>query len=254
MIDYSRNWLFIDQELQAKLAQLHILIMGAGIGSVFAELALRTGIRNLTIADGDRVDASNLNRQNYIRRDIGHSKARSCSTRLQEIDPNARISIIDQYLDEESLEREIPRADIVINTIDFDSPAFLLSSRICRRHRKMELFPMNLGFGSSVCVFTEDSDTWEDLFTFRNHEQLKMQILDHLARSAVVAPYLKEARENYMNGQTPAFDPQLGISCMISASLMMGIILKKLQGERIQLFPDFYYLDSTVPYVMSESA
>ncbi|MFW7377998.1 MAG: ThiF family adenylyltransferase [Oligoflexus sp.] len=251
MIDYSRNWLFIDDALQAKLANCHIFVMGVGIGSVFAELALRSGVRKFTLADGDVVDASNLNRQNYTSRDIGVSKAQTCADRLLLIDPEVSVKVIDRYLDHDDLNHEIPKADIVINTIDFDSPVFLLASRLCRQFKKLEIFPMNLGFGSSVCVFKEDSPSWETMLDFSNHVELKLSILEYIARSASIAPYLQEAKQKYFQQTAASFDPQLAVSTMVSASMMMGLILKTLQGESLQYFPHFYFADATLPYVMT---
>ncbi len=250
MIDYSRNWLFIDPELQSRLGELRLLIMGVGIGSVMAELALRTGIRHITIADGDQVDASNLNRQNYTSADIGRRKVQACADRLRAIDRAASIRVIDAFLDEAMLREEIPKADVVINTIDFDSPVFLLSNRLCRQFEVLELFPMNIGFGSSVCVFQKDRQGWSELFQFENHMDLKQKILQHLAQAAQFAPYLQEAAARYFVPERPAFDPQLGISCAISSSLMLGLIIIHLRGESLKAFPEFYFLDATLPHFL----
>ena len=61
---YSRNRIYISDEEQQRIKQVHILLGGAGIGSIIAECALRFGFENITIVDGDKVDESNLNRQN----------------------------------------------------------------------------------------------------------------------------------------------------------------------------------------------
>ncbi|WP_141732598.1 HesA/MoeB/ThiF family protein [Oligoflexus tunisiensis] len=250
MIDYSRNWLFIEPDVQKRLGELRLFIMGVGIGSVLAELALRTGIRHITIADGDQVDASNLNRQNYTQADIGQRKVQACAERLRAIDPTASIRVIDAFLDEAMLNAEIPQADIVINTIDFDSPAFLLSNRLARQYDVLELFPMNIGLGSSVCVFQKDGKGWSELFAFDDHVELKHKILQHLAQAARFAPYLQEAAARYFAGERPAYDPQLGISCAISSSLMLGLMIKHVRGEPLKAFPEFYFLDASLPHFL----
>lgn len=242
MINYSRNWLFIEPAEQESLAALTVFIMGVGIGSVFAELALRTGIRKFILADGDTVDASNLNRQNYTKLDIEKSKAHACAARLRAIDPDVQIEVIDRYLDEASMKTYIPKADVVINTIDFDSPAFPVAGRLCRQYRKLELFPMNLGFGSSVCVFLPDSPTWETYFPDQDHVALKNSILMHIAGKSA-HPYLHEAFARYQTSERKSYDPQLAVSSSISSTLMMGIILRKIKGKDIQAFPEFYHLD-----------
>jgi tRNA A37 threonylcarbamoyladenosine dehydratase len=68
---YRRNFLYISESNQEKIKNFRILIGGCGLGSVIAECALRLGFENLTVIDGDKVELSNLNRQNYTQKDIG---------------------------------------------------------------------------------------------------------------------------------------------------------------------------------------
>ncbi|TGX79503.1 hypothetical protein E5358_14850 [Palleniella muris] len=67
---YSRNRIYVNAEEQKKVRNTRILLGGAGIGSIIAECALRFGFENITIVDGDKVELSNLNRQNYTEGDI----------------------------------------------------------------------------------------------------------------------------------------------------------------------------------------
>ena len=59
---YIRNRLYVLPEEQQLLKDFHILLGGAGIGSIIAECALRFGFENITIVDGDFVEESNMNR------------------------------------------------------------------------------------------------------------------------------------------------------------------------------------------------
>ena len=68
---YSRNRLYVLPEEQDIISQKRILLGGAGIGSIIAECAIRFGFEKMTIVDGDVVEESNLNRQNYCQSDIG---------------------------------------------------------------------------------------------------------------------------------------------------------------------------------------
>lgn len=88
---YERNLYYVTAQEQEALKRTKIFLGGAGIGSYIAEAILRVGIENITIADGDKVELSNLNRQNYTSKDIGHYKAEVLSRRLLDINPNANI-------------------------------------------------------------------------------------------------------------------------------------------------------------------
>ena len=82
---YDRNRLYINEDDQDKIKSVSILLGGAGIGSIIAECALRFGFETITIVDGDRVEESNLNRQNYTKADIGKYKAETLARRLLKI-------------------------------------------------------------------------------------------------------------------------------------------------------------------------
>ena len=79
---YSRNRIYLTEEEQEKIKGVRILLGGAGIGSIIAECALRFGFESITIVDGDKVELSNLNRQNYTKADLKKYKAERLAKRL----------------------------------------------------------------------------------------------------------------------------------------------------------------------------
>jgi sulfur carrier protein ThiS adenylyltransferase len=79
------------EQLKAIQAQ-RIGIAGAGgLGSNVAVALVRTGFKNFEILDRDVVDASNLNRQDYISADIGKPKVELLTARLKAINPDVFI-------------------------------------------------------------------------------------------------------------------------------------------------------------------
>lgn len=112
---YSRNRIYVTPEKQRMIKDYRILLAGAGIGSIIAECALRFGFENITIVDGDVVELSNLNRQNYTVADIGKFKAEALKERLLEINPNANITAINIFIDENNIEELVKDADVAIN-------------------------------------------------------------------------------------------------------------------------------------------
>ena len=74
---YSRNRIYIKPDEQEKIKHFRVLLGGAGIGSIIAECALRMGFETITIIDGDKVEKSNLNRQNYRLEDVGNYRQRA---------------------------------------------------------------------------------------------------------------------------------------------------------------------------------
>ncbi len=78
-MEYSRNRIYISEKKQQQIKNFEILIGGCGIGSVIAECALRMGFEKISLVDGDKVEDSNLNRQNYTDEDILSVKLYGCT-------------------------------------------------------------------------------------------------------------------------------------------------------------------------------
>ena len=100
---YSRNRLYVTEDEQQQIKNTKILLGGAGIGSIIAECALRFGFENITIVDGDKVEESNLNRQNYSNSDIGKYNAACLKKRLMDINPHANIAHHNVYIDRDNV-------------------------------------------------------------------------------------------------------------------------------------------------------
>lgn len=90
---YQKNKIHINDQQQQIIKKFHILIAGCGIGSYIAECLLRLGFETITIIDGDFVELSNLNRQNYTMDDIKFLKVDAIKSRLLSINPDADINI-----------------------------------------------------------------------------------------------------------------------------------------------------------------
>ncbi len=73
---------------QRKLAQAVVGIAGlGGLGSNIAVHLARLGVGTLILADFDRVDLSNLNRQHYTMHDLYRPKTEALIAQLREINP-----------------------------------------------------------------------------------------------------------------------------------------------------------------------
>ena len=89
-----RTELLLGNENLDKLQRVKVLIFGlGGVGSWCAEALVRSGIRNITIVDSDRVCVTNCNRQLMATsKTIGQVKVEALRERLLEINPDANIT------------------------------------------------------------------------------------------------------------------------------------------------------------------
>lgn len=237
---FSRNWLFISEPLQAALANPRILVAGTGLGSVICELAARTGFSRFVLADGDRVELTNLNRQAFSREHVGTNKAEAIATRIRALWPDVEVTVVPRFLERADLAQLVPEVDVVINTIDFDHPAFIDCSALARAHGKLELFPTNVGFGGTVACFDSHSPLMSDHFDAQDHVVLKRRILDFLVSRS--PPYIQSAYALYL-AQPRTYDPQLGISSYLTAAIAVTLLVRFVAGQPLRLFPDLYHAD-----------
>lgn len=170
MPDYSdfvkRNRGYIAADVQERIRQTRVLVAGCGMGSTIPEALLRAGFLDLTLADGDRVEVHNLNRQNYVFADVGKPKVEALRQRLVSISPLAEITACHGWIDPDNAADVVARADLVFDTIDFLSlEAIVALHDECRRQRKPVISAMSAGFGAAALYFPPDAPvSFRELF------------------------------------------------------------------------------------------
>jgi tRNA A37 threonylcarbamoyladenosine dehydratase len=132
----SRTELLIGKENLEKLAGSHVLIAGlGGVGGYAAEQLCRAGIGELTLIDGDSINASNRNRQIIaLTSNEGRSKAEMMAQRLFDINPDIKLNIINEYLKEDRFEPVLDaHYDFVVDAIDTLTPKVALLAGAVRK-------------------------------------------------------------------------------------------------------------------------
>lgn len=121
----SRTELLIGKEALDKLSKKHVLVIGlGGVGAYAAENICRAGVGEMTIVDGDKIVASNRNRQLLaLTSTEGKSKAILMKERLLEINPDIIVNAVDEYIiNERIVELLNQKYDYVVDAIDTLSP------------------------------------------------------------------------------------------------------------------------------------
>jgi tRNA A37 threonylcarbamoyladenosine dehydratase len=125
----SRTELLLGKEALLKLKNSHVLVLGlGGVGAYTTELLCRAGVGRLTIADGDKVQPSNLNRQLIaMKSTIGNEKAEVMAQRLRDINPAVEVRIINEFLHQEKIDTLLETPfNYVVDAIDTLSPKVFL--------------------------------------------------------------------------------------------------------------------------------
>lgn len=89
-----------------------------GLGSHIAVSLARAGVGRLLLIDFDRVDISNLHRQQYKAAQIGLYKTEALAANLSEIAPYVRVETITKRLTEKNLTQVLKPASIICEALD----------------------------------------------------------------------------------------------------------------------------------------
>jgi molybdopterin/thiamine biosynthesis adenylyltransferase len=156
LLQYSRQIMLPDfgVEGQQALAGAHVMIIGAGgLGSPAAMYLAAAGVGELSIADFDTVDETNLQRQIlHSTQQLGMNKAVSAKQQLAKLNPGVQVNCIDHKLDDEQLLDAIDRCGCVIDASDNFATRFMVN-RACYATRTPLVSAAAIQYQGQLCVF-----------------------------------------------------------------------------------------------------
>jgi len=128
---YSRHIILQDIgiEGQAKILEGKVLIIGAGgLGSPAALYLAAAGVGTIGIADADRVELSNLQRQViHFTKDIDRQKVESAAEKMRDINPDIVVKTYHEYIRAANIGQIIAGYDFVIDGTDNFATKFLIN-------------------------------------------------------------------------------------------------------------------------------
>jgi sulfur carrier protein ThiS adenylyltransferase len=108
-----------DRRVLDVLRRSSVGIAGAGgLGSNVAVALARAGVGRLVIADCDRVEPSNLNRQQYFVGQVGERKVAALRENLLAINPFSVYEIHDVRITPRNAARVFARVDVLVEALD----------------------------------------------------------------------------------------------------------------------------------------
>lgn len=122
LLRYSRHILLpqIDIAGQERLSAARALVVGAGgLGSPVTLYLASAGVGQITVADDDRVELSNLQRQIvHDMASLGEYKAESAARRMRAMNPDIRVDALVKRLDHDALCQLLSAHDVVLDCSD----------------------------------------------------------------------------------------------------------------------------------------
>lgn len=242
---YNRNRIYISTEEQEIIRHTPVLLGGAGIGSIIAECALRLGFEKITVVDGDKVEESNLNRQNYLTSDIGKYKAEALCERLLRINLNAKVTPVHTFITKENAESLIEGHRIAVNALDFKDDTPFVFDRICSEKQIPVLHPYNFGWAGFVTIVKPGSHQLVELL--KEDEDAKgfeLRMAEYISRYNAFwntpVSWLEKTIETYRAEGGILPPPQLSVSSWITAGHCVNAMFNLATGKEVKYFPKFY--------------
>ena len=144
-------------ETQEKLSKGRVAIAGlGGLGSNVAFALARIGVGHLHLIDFDRVDLTNLNRQQYFLKHVGRNKTDALKEQLLEINPYLEIITDCVRVTEENLIFLFQEEDIICEAFDDPDAKAMLACGILEHFPDKKLVSASglAGYESSNLIHT----------------------------------------------------------------------------------------------------
>lgn len=144
-------------EFVARMRKARVAVAGlGGLGSNVAVLLVRMGIYRLHLIDFDKVELSNLHRQQYRQQDIGCYKTQALSKYLLQINPFLRLKTDCLRLTEDNAASVLAEDEIICEALDAAEAKAMLISTILRKlpEKKIVAASGMAGIGSGNAIRT----------------------------------------------------------------------------------------------------
>ncbi len=230
---FSRNIGWVTEIEQSSLRDKRVAIAGlGGVGGLHLLTLARLGIGSFRIAEFDRYEIANFNRQ------VGATMASLDRPKLDvmremalAINPTLTIEAFDRGVDESNIDAFLERVDLFIDGFDF----FVLDIRakVFRRCRELGIPAITaapLGFGVAYLLFTPEGMSFDDYFRLEglSQEEQYINFLIGLTPKAPHRHYLVDpTRLDLANKKGPS----TGAACQLCAGVVGTEAVKLLLGR-----------------------
>lgn len=218
---FSRNIGWVTPQEQAALRARRVAIAGGGgVGGVHLLTLARLGVSRFHIADFDRFDIVNFNRQvGATMSTLGEPKAEVLARMARDINPGIDIRIFPQGINSGNLADFLAGVDLYVDALDFF--AFDIRQQtfaMCARLGIPATTVAPLGMGAALLTFMPGKMTFEDYFQWGDRPDVDKAIrfVVGLAPAGLHRPYL-------VVPEAVNFAEQRGPSTFMACQLCAGI-------------------------------
>ena len=237
MFDYatafSRNLGWLTAEEQKRLRAKRVAIAGlGGVGGSHVLTLARLGVGAFTLAEFDRVELANFNRQaGAMISTLGRPKLDVIVELARDINPQLEIQCFTSGVTRENADQFLSGADVYVDGLDFFAfDARTITFGACARLGVPATTAAPLGMGVALLNFLPGGMTFEEYFGFEGQPENEqaLRFLLGLSPAMLQRSYLVDrTRVNLAERRGPS----TAIACQLCAGVAAAETLKILLGR-----------------------
>lgn len=190
------------QQIKLRLKSKCVCIAGCGgLGSNAAVALARVGVGRLIIADFDKIEESNLNRQYFFSDQIGNYKATALKENIYRIDPSIEVEAHIIKLTPKEIKELFSVGDVIVEAFDKAEMKEMIAETVLS---EFPAKPIVCGVG---------------LAGWGGNELIKVERHDNLY---IVGDHISETSED-----DPPIAPRVGIVANMMANVVLELLLGK---------------------------
>lgn len=225
---FSRNLGWIADHEQEVLRQKNVAIAGmGGVGGVHLLTLARLGIGGFHIADFDRFELPNFNRQiGAALSTVGQPKVEALDRMARDINPELRIKLFDSGVSAANVSDFLEDIDLYVDGLDFfafDARKLLFAE--CARRGIPAITVAPVGMGAALLIFLPGKMTFEEYFQWdrQSEDEMALRFLVGLTPAGLHRRYLVDA--SYVD-LADHRTPSTGVACQLAAGVASAEALK----------------------------
>ena len=190
--------------IKKHLSKYTVGIAGAGgLGSNCAISLSRSGVGTLVIADFDKIEEPNLNRQYFFMDQIGQFKAEALKNNIEKTGSGAKVIFHIIKLSKNNIPEIFKDCDVIVEAFDLAESKEMLADTV---QTKLPGIPLVLASG---------------LAGWGNNETIKFRKIDNLL-------YACGDESSEASADLPPLAPRVGIVANMQANAVLEILMNKL--------------------------
>jgi nitroreductase len=244
---FSRNLGWLRAEEQESLRGRRVAIAGmGGVGGGHLLALARLGVGAFNIADLDRFDLPNLNRQaGAFFSTMGRAKVATLSAMVRDVNPEVRLRTFDRGVTPDNLDEFLRDCDLFVDGFDFF--AVDIRRRTFARCRELGIPALTaapIGMGVGLLTFMPTGMSFEEYFRLEGHpeEEQYLRFLLGVAPRGLHRSYLVDpTRVDLANHRGPS----TGAACLLCSGAVASVAARILLLRRgVEAAPVHHHYDA----------